>query len=84
MDEPLPVTVAGLKPAVAPVGKPVTAKLTVPVNPFTAETLAVYVAPEPTNADWVLGVAETEKSVTLRVALAVCDTAPLVDVMVNG
>jgi hypothetical protein len=35
---PLPVIEAGLNDAVAPVGKPLALKLTVPVKPFTAAT----------------------------------------------
>jgi hypothetical protein len=39
--DPLPVTVVGLKLAVAPVGSPETLKLTVPLNPFTAAVVMV-------------------------------------------
>ena len=34
-----PVTVAGLKLADAPTGRPVTARATSPVNPFNADTV---------------------------------------------
>jgi hypothetical protein len=39
--DPLPVTVVGLKLAVAPVGSPEVLKLTVPLNPFTAAVVMV-------------------------------------------
>ena len=38
---PEPVIEVGLKPAVVPVGKPLTLNDTVPVNPLTAVTVAV-------------------------------------------
>jgi hypothetical protein len=41
VDEPEPLTVAGLKLAVAPEGNPVALKDTLPVKPFTALMLAV-------------------------------------------
>ena len=43
-DDPEPVTDAGVNVAVAPDGSPVTVRSTVPVNPETAVTVAVYVA----------------------------------------
>jgi hypothetical protein len=39
--DPLPVTVAGLKLAVAPAGRPEALKLTVPLNPFWAAVAMV-------------------------------------------
>jgi hypothetical protein len=39
--DPLPVTVVGLKLAVAPAGRPEALKLTVPVKPFTAVVVMV-------------------------------------------
>jgi hypothetical protein len=39
--DPDVVTVVGLNAAVAPEGRPVTLKATVPVNPFTGVTVAV-------------------------------------------
>ena len=45
--DPDPVTWAGLKPAVAPDGRPLALKLAVPLNPFSALTLTVYVVPLP-------------------------------------
>jgi hypothetical protein len=41
VEEPEVITEAGLKLAVAPAGSPLALKLTVPVNPFTALTVAV-------------------------------------------
>jgi hypothetical protein len=44
---PVPVTVAGEKLAVAPVGNPLALNVTTPVNPFSAPMLAVYVVALP-------------------------------------
>jgi len=44
---PAPITVAGEKLAVAPVGNPLALNVTTPVNPFSAAMLAVYVAALP-------------------------------------
>jgi hypothetical protein len=44
---PAPVTVAGEKPAVAPVGNPLAASVTTPPNPFNDPMLVVYVAALP-------------------------------------
>ena len=41
VDDPVPVTVVGLKLAVAPVGSPLTPNPVLPVNPFSAVTVAV-------------------------------------------
>ena len=41
VEEPEPLTEAGLKLAIAPLGKPLTLKLTVPVNPLSGFTLTV-------------------------------------------
>jgi hypothetical protein len=41
VEEPEVVTVRGLKLAFAPAGSPLAVKVTVPVNPFTAPTVAV-------------------------------------------
>ena len=62
VEEPLPDTLAGLKDAVAAVGKPVTLKVDVPVKPLSADMVAVYVVLEPITTDCVAGVAETVKS----------------------
>lgn len=55
---------------------------TVPVKPFTAATVIVEVALVPT---WTAAgeVAETVKSVTVKVAVAECDRVPLVPVIVR-
>jgi len=44
---PAPITVAGEKLAVAPVGNPLALSVTTPVNPFSAAMLAVYVVALP-------------------------------------
>ena len=60
---PEPVTEAGLKFALAPPGSPlVTLKLTVPVNPFTAPIVAVYVVLLACVTLWEDGVAAMVKS----------------------
>jgi hypothetical protein len=59
---PAPVTVAGEKLAVAPVGNPLALSVTTPVNPFKAPTLAVYVVALPTLTVCVLGLADIVKS----------------------
>jgi hypothetical protein len=41
VEEPEPVTEAGLKIALAPAGTPLAVRLTVPLNPLTAPTVAV-------------------------------------------
>ena len=41
VDVPLPVTEDGLKLELAPVGKPLTLKLTLVLNPFRAEIVTV-------------------------------------------
>lgn len=56
------VTEGGLKLAPAPAGSPlVTFKLTVPLNPFTAPIVAVYVVLLPCVTLWEDGVAATVK-----------------------
>jgi hypothetical protein len=63
---PAPVTVAGEKLAVAPVGNPLALSVTTPVNPFKAPMLAVYVVAFPTFTVCVLGLADIVKSVVAR------------------
>jgi len=41
VEEPEPVTDAGSKPPVAPLGNPLTLNVTLPWKQFTAETVAV-------------------------------------------
>ena len=48
---PLSVTVAGLNPAVAPAGSPLTVSPIAPVNPFKAASVIVYVALAPAAID---------------------------------
>ena len=55
-------TEVGLKLAVAPVGSPLTLKPTVPVNPFTAPIVALYVVLLPCVTLWEDGVAPIVKS----------------------
>ena len=60
----------------------VSVRLTVPVNPLTAATVIVDVADVPTVT--AAGeVAEIVKSVTVKVAVAECDSVPLVPVIVS-
>ncbi len=56
-----PVTEGGLKEAVAFAGSPLTARLTVPVNPLNALTPMTYFAVAPVNL-CDAGAAEIEKS----------------------
>jgi hypothetical protein len=62
VDVPVPVTVAGEKPAVAPAGNPLTLSATAPVNPFNAPMLVVYVVALPTVTVRVLGLPDIVKS----------------------
>ncbi len=60
------VTVTGFVPnvPVAPVGNPVTLRVTVPLYPFEGVTVAVYDVPLPCTTVWEEGEADTEKSGT--------------------
>ena len=86
---PEPVTEAGLKLALAPAGSPlVTLKLTVPVNPFTAPIVAVYVVLLPCVTLWEDGVAAMVKSgvaaaFTVSETLVECVVLPLEPVIVK-
>ena len=62
VEEPEPVTEVGLKVALAPLGRPLTLKLTAPVNPPTAVTVAVYDVPAPCVTVCDAGDAVMEKS----------------------
>src|SRR5438552_7302408 len=76
------VTLLGvMAPQVRFVGT-VSVKETVPVNPLIADTVIVEVADVPTVTA-AGDVAETEKSVTVNVAVVECDNVPLVPVIVN-
>ena len=85
VEEPEPPIEAGLKLAEAPLGNPLTPRLTVAVKPLSALTLAVKLVPAPTVTDCELGVAEIEKSGTLTVKDTVveCDKLPLAPVRVR-
>jgi hypothetical protein len=86
---PVPVTVAGEKPAVAPAGNPLALSVTTPPNPFKAPMLAVYVVALPTITVWVLGLADTVKSggggcvFTTKLTVVECLRLPLVPVIVS-
>ena len=51
MEDPDPVTVAGLKVAVTPGGSPLTFNFTVPENPAWAAIVIVYCVPAPGCTD---------------------------------
>ena len=79
------VTEVGLKVAVAPVGNPLALNVTVPVKPFCAVTLGVYVVLLPWTIVRELGVAVSVKfgaALTTSVAVALCVRLPLVPVIV--
>jgi hypothetical protein len=59
---PAPATEAGLKLPLAPEGSPLTLNVTVPVKPFCAATVVVYVVELPATTDCDAGVAEMVKS----------------------
>ena len=61
---PLAVIVVGLKLAEAPVGNPLALSVTVPVNPFRAPMVTVYVVELPAVTVCVEGETPTEKSGT--------------------
>ena len=58
----VPVVDVGLKLAVTPVGKPLAARATVPVKPFTGATVIVLLPLAPCATDRVAGFADSEKS----------------------
>jgi hypothetical protein len=62
VEVPEPVTEAGLKFAVAPVGKPPIVNPTELLNPFVAVIVTVKLAPLPRVTDAEAGEAEIEKS----------------------
>ena len=64
VEVPLVVTVVGLKLAAAPVGNPLAVRVTVPVNPFIAPMVTVYVVELPAVTVCVAGEAPMEKSAT--------------------
>jgi hypothetical protein len=56
------VTALPAKLAVTPVGRPVAANVTVPLNPLMGVTVRVLVAVPPCATDTLKGVADREKS----------------------
>lgn len=87
VDEPEPpVTEVGLKLALAPAGRPLAVKDTVPAYPFSGLILAVKLALAPGIMACELGVAEMEKSgggVTVKVTVVELDRVPLTPLMVS-
>ena len=81
--DPDVVTEAGLNVAVAPDGRPVTLNATVPVNPFTGVTVAVYVVLPPGCTVRDVGVLESEKSETVIVRVAGALVSPRLSVTLN-
>ena len=75
-DEPDATTDAGLNVAVAPDGRPVTEKATVPVKPDPGVAVAVYPALSPGATDTEAGEPETEKSATVIVLVCVVLVSP--------
>ena len=81
VEVPAVFTDVGLKLAVAPAGKPVTVSATVPVKPFAASIVGVYVVPAPCATVCVDGDAVCVKSggaLTSTVMSAVWTRLPLV------
>lgn len=81
--EPDVAMLVGTNVAVAPAGRPVTLNATVPVNPDTAATVAVYPALPPGVRLLVDGVAVTEKSETVIVRVAAALVSPPLSVTVR-
>lgn len=73
----------GVRVHVRPAGETDEVRATVPVNPFNGATVIVDVAAVPTLTLAVVGLAVTEKSVTMKVTVAVCVSDPLVPVTVT-
>jgi hypothetical protein len=73
----------GVRVHVRPAGETVDVRAIVPVNPLTGATVMVDVAAVPTLTLAVVGLAVTEKSVTMKVTVAVCESDPLVPVTVT-
>jgi hypothetical protein len=82
----VPVVLAGLNNAVTPLGKPVAARLTLPVKPLAGFTVIVLGMLFPCTTLSVLGAADSVKlggSVTVRLMVVVCVSEPDVPVMVT-
>lgn len=78
-----PVVAAGFRVAVAPAGAPLTARFTVPENPFSPFTMIIDTPFVPLIRDMAAGVAVREKSVMATVTMVVRVRSPLVPVMVR-
>ena len=79
----------GLKLAVAPLGNPLTVKVTAAAKPPEGVMFTAYVVPAPCTTVWEAGVAERLKSgtgagLTAKVTDVVCVRVPLTPVMVNA
>jgi hypothetical protein len=86
-DDPAEAMEAGLKPAVAPEGKPLAASVTVPAKPLRAVTATVNVPLTPAVTLCDAGVTDTPKSTdlaTVKLTLAVCCNVPDVPVTTRG
>jgi hypothetical protein len=76
------VTLAGVMAPQVKLAGTVSVRVTVPVKPLTAATVIVEVAEVPTVT--AAGeVAAIVKSVTVKVAVVLCDSVPLVPVIVS-
>ncbi len=88
--EPEVLTIVGEKLAPAPLGRPVTPKLTVPLKPLRAPIVTVYAELDPGFTACELGEVLMEKSgvaagaLTVRVACVECCRLPLIPVIVTG
>jgi len=65
------VTLVGARVQVSPAGVTADVSATVPVNPFTGDTVIVEVAAAPARALMLVGLAAIVKSVTVTVVLPV-------------
>ena len=78
-----PVTVAGLKVALIPVGGLLKLSATFPVNPWIAVTVMVKFTQAPRFTGCEAGLTDNEKSFTTSVIVVVWTVAPLVPVIVR-
>ena len=74
---PEPLKEEGVNVPVVPLGKPLTARSTVPENPFWYVMLAAYVVVDPAPTDWLEGVADKLKSGFVVVAGSTSTSARL-------
>jgi hypothetical protein len=73
----------GVRVQMSPAGETADVRATVPVKPLTGATVIVDVAAVPAVVVTEVGLAETVKSVTMNVTIAVAELAPLVAVTVT-